>query len=402
MNEFLGYGRPSGKVGIRNHLLIIAPMDCSYEAARLISEQVDGSVAITQHHGCGYDQMVANHLIGVGRNPNVAGVVVLGLGCEFMTADLIADGIRDTGKPVETLVIQEEGGSVKVSKKAVKILKNMKDRVSEIKRESFPICDLFMAVECGGSDSTSGLIANPAVGHASDIFLDAGGTVVFGEVQEMVGAQHILSKRAVSSEVSESILDMVGRQEKRMNSLGIDSRFMSRGNMAGGLTTIEEKSLGAIMKGGTHPIQGVLENNRERFDVPDCSGLWLQDNTGMDVPSISSMVAAGAQVVVFTTGRGSTTGHAISPVIKVTGNPETYESMFDNMDVNAGTVLDGSESLMSVGERVFNEVLDVASGKMTKAEKLGYRDFIVYKTSLLADRLLGLDCGGSRDLLEPS
>ena len=402
MNEFMGYGRPDGKVGIRNHLLIIAPMDCSFEPARLIAEKVDGSVAITQHHGCGYDQMVANHLIGAGRNPNVAGVLVFGLGCESMTAERIADGIRDTGKPVETLVIQEEGGSVKASEKAVKALKDMNDTISEIKRESFPLSDLFLAIECGGSDSTSGLVANPAVGHASDMLIDAGGTVVFGEVQEMVGAQHILAKRAVSGGVSEAITAMVERQEKRMNALGVDSRFMSRGNMAGGLSTIEEKSLGASMKGGTRPIQGVLENNRERFDVPDHSGLWLQDNTGMDVPSITSMVASGAQVVVFTTGRGSTTGHAIAPVIKVTGNPDTFEFMSDNMDINAGTVLDGSESLRSVGERVFNEVLDVASGKLTKAEKLGYMDFIVFKTSPLADRLLGLDCGGDKGLLEPS
>ena len=402
MNEFMGYGRPDGKVGIRNHLLIIAPMDCSFEPARLIAEKVDGSVAITQHHGCGYDQMVANHLIGAGRNPNVAGVLVFGLGCESMTAERIADGIRDTGKPVETLVIQEEGGSVKASEKAVKVLKDMNDTISEIKRESFPLSDLFLAIECGGSDSTSGLVANPAVGHASDMLIDAGGTVVFGEVQEMVGAQHILAKRAVSGGVSEAITAMVERQEKRMNALGVDSRFMSRGNMAGGLSTIEEKSLGASMKGGTRPIQGVLENNRERFDVPDHSGLWLQDNTGMDVPSITSMVASGAQVVVFTTGRGSTTGHAIAPVIKVTGNPDTFEFMSDNMDINAGTVLDGSESLRSVGERVFNEVLDVASGKLTKAEKLGYMDFIVFKTSPLADRLLGLDCGGDKGLLEPS
>jgi len=402
MNEFMGYGRPGGKVGVRNHLLIIAPMDCSFEPARLIAGKVDGSVAITQHHGCGYDQMVANHLIGAGRNPNVAGVLVFGLGCESMTAERIAEGIRDTGKPVETLVIQEEGGSVKASEKAVKALKDMNDTISKIKRESFPLSDLFLAIECGGSDSTSGLVTNPVVGHASDMLIDAGGTVVFGEVQEMVGTQHILAKRAVSRGVSEAIIAMVERQEKRMNALGVNSRFMSRGNMAGGLSTIEEKSLGAIMKGGTRPIQGVLENNRERFDVPDHSGLWLQDNTGMDVPSITSMVASGAQVVVFTTGRGSTTGHAVAPVIKVTGNPDTFEFMSDNMDINAGTILDGSESLRSVGERVFNEVLDVASGKLTKAEKLGYKDFIVFKTSPLADRLLGLDCGGDRGLLEPS
>lgn len=402
MNEFMGFGRQDGSVGVRNHLLIIAPTDCSYEPAKLIVEKVDDSVAVTQHHGCGFDQMVSNHLIGAGKNPNVAGVLVFGLGCESMTAERIADGIRDTGKPVETLVIQEEGGSVKASEKALKILKDMRELVSELAREAFPLSELLVAVECGGSDATSGLAANPAVGCASDMIIDSGGSVVFGEVQEMVGTQHILAERAVNQKVANAIFEMVDRQEKRMNALGIDSRFMSQGNMAGGLTTIEEKSLGAIMKGGTHPIQGVLENNRERFDLPNHNGLWLQDNTGMDVPSITSMVAAGAQIVVFTTGRGSTTGHALAPVIKVTGNSETYNRMLDNMDLNAGNILGGSESLRSVGDRIFQEILNVASGKRTKSERLGYKDFIVFKTSPLADRLLGLDCGGNSSLLEPS
>ena len=398
----MGYGRPDGRVGVRNHLLIIAPMDCSYEPARLIAKKVEGAIAVTQHHGCGFDQMVANHLIGAGRNPNVAGVLVFGLGCESMTSEKIAEGIKNTGKPVETLVIQNEGGSVKASKKAVKILKEMKSQISHIKHESFPLSELLLAVECGGSDATSGLASNPAVGYTSDMLIDKGGSVIFGEVQEMSGTQHILAERATNQKVADAIIAMVERQEKRMRSLGIDSRFMSKGNMTGGLTTIEEKSLGAIMKGGTRTIQGVLENNRNRFDLPNHPGLWLQDNTGMDVPSITSMVAAGAQVVVFTTGRGSTTGHAIAPVIKVTGNPETYKMMSDNMDINAGKILDGSESLRSIGEKVFNEVLNVASGKFSKAEKLGYRDFIVYKTSPLADHLLGLDCSGDSGLLEPS
>jgi len=174
-----------------------------------------------------------------------------------------------------------------------------------------------------------------------------------------------------------------------MRAMGIDSRYMSKGNVDGGLTTIEEKSLGAIRKGGTRPIQGVLENSRISLDVPSRSGLWLQDGPGWDVPSVTHMVAAGAQVVAFTSGRGSTTGHAVAPVLKITGNPQTYAKMGDNMDVNAGTVLDGSESLRSVGERIFEAIIDVASGKKTKAEALGYQDFIVYQTSRIAERLLG-------------
>lgn len=390
MTEFYGYKRQDGSVGVRNYLLVLTPMDCSYEPARKIADQVEGAVAVTQHHGCGYDEMVANVLIGTGRNPNVAGVLLVGLGCETISSESIAEGIRPTGKPVEVLVIQEEGGTLRTAEKGIGILKRMTKEVAELKREPFPLSSLTLAVECGGSDATSGLAANPAVGVAADMLVDEGGTVIFGETQEMTGTQHILAKRAVNEGVAKAIIDMIDRQEKRMRAMGVDSRFMSRGNIDGGLTTIEEKSLGAVRKGGTRPIQGVLENSRAGLEAPSRPGLWLQDGTGWDVPSVTGMVAAGAQVVAFTTGRGSTTGHAIAPVLKITGNPETYDKMRDNMDVNAGTILDGSESLRSVGERVFRAIVEVASGKETSAEALGYRDFIVYKTSWIAERLLGL------------
>jgi altronate dehydratase large subunit len=389
MIEFWGFERQDGSVGVRNHLLVLTPMDCSYEPARKIAAQVEGAVAVTQHHGCGYDEMVANTLIGAGRNPNVAGVLLVGLGCESLTSDVLAEGIRPSGKPVETLVIQEEGGTRRTMEKGVRILQDMAQDVAELKREPFPLSRLTLAVECGGSDATSGLAANPAVGVAADMLIDEGGTVIFSETQEMTGTQQVLSRRAVDEETGKAIYAMIGRQEARMRAMGVDSRFMSKGNVDGGLTTIEEKSLGAIRKGGTRPIQGVLENSRAGLDSPSRPGLWLQDGTGWDVPSVTHMVAAGAQVVAFTSGRGSTTGHAIAPVLKVTGNPKTYEKMRDNMDINAGTVLDGSESLRSVGERIFRAVIEVASGKKTKAEALGYQDFIVYSTSRIAEHLLG-------------
>jgi len=389
MTEFYGYERPDGSVGVRNHLLVLTPMDCSIEPARQIAAKVEGAVAVTQHHGCRNDPMVANALIGTGRNPNVAGVLLVGLGCESITCEIVAEGVRPTGKPVESLVIQEEGGTIRTMEKGIKILQGMAAEVAELEREAFPLSELTLAVECGGSDATSGLAANPAVGVAADLIVDEGGSVMFGETQEMTGTQHVLARRAVSEEVAEAIYGMIERQEARMKGMGIDSRYMSKGNVDGGLTTIEEKSLGAIRKGGTRPIQGVLRNDREALDSPSKSGLWLQDGTGWDVPSVTHMVAAGAQVVAFTSGRGSTTGHAIAPVLKVTGNPETYGKLLDNIDVNAGTILDGSESLASVGRRVFDEVVEVASGRLTKAEALGFREFIVYRTNLAAERLLG-------------
>lgn len=389
MTEFFGYERPDGLVGVRNHLLVMTPMDCSYEPARKIAAQVEGAVAITQHHGCRNDPMVANTLIGTGRNPNVAGVLLVGLGCESITCEMVAKGIESAGKPVESLVIQDEGGTIRTTEKAVRILQRMAQEVARLKREPFPLSELTLAVECGGSDATSGLAANPAVGVAADMLIDEGGKVIFGETQEMTGTEHVLARRAVSEDVAKVIYSMIERQEARMKGMGIDSRYMSKGNVDGGLTTIEEKSLGAIRKGGTRPIQGILRNDREALDAPSRPGLWLQDGPGWDVPSVTHMVAAGAQLVAFTSGRGSTTGHAIAPVLKITGNPTTYVNLVDNIDINAGTILDGSESLNLVGERIFEAIIEIASGMKTKAEALGYQDYIVYQTNRVAERLLG-------------
>lgn len=389
MTEFMGYQRQDGSVGIRNHLLVIAPIDCSFQPALKIAEQVDGAVAVTQYQGCGEDPMLINNLVGSGNNPNVAGVLIVGLGCETLTAETLAEKIRPTGKPVETLVIQEDGGTLKTMEKGVRILQRMSQEVGEVEREPFPLSELTLAVECGGSDATSGLAANPATGLAADMLIEEGGKVIFTEVQEMAGTQHILSRRAVDDQVARDIYEMIDRQENRLRASGVDSRWISKGNIEGGLTTLEEKSLGAIMKGGTKPIQGILRNDWEKFEKPTRTGLWLQDGTGWDVASVTHMVAAGAQIVCFTSGRGSTTGHAIAPVIKITGNTETYRLLKDNIDVNAGTMLDGSESLRDVGKKIFNTVISVANGKKTKAEALGYNDFLVFMRDRAAEHLLG-------------
>ena len=389
MTQFYGYERPDGKVGVRNHLLVIAPIDCSYEPAKKIAEQVEDAVAITQTYGCGNDSMLVHNLAGTALNPNVAGVLIVGLGCETLTGEILMEKIKPSGKPVYNITIQEEGGTLKTHEKGVRILQKMKQELAELKREPFPLSKLTLAVECGGSDATSGLAANPAVGVAADKLIEEGGSVMFGETQEMCGTQHVLAARAVNKNVADSIYEIIEDQEARQKAMGIDSRWMSKGNIDGGLTTIEEKSLGAVRKGGTKPIQGVLYNDWDRFDAPTKSGLYLMDGPGWDVPSVTHMVASGAQIVCFTSGRGSTTGHAIAPVIKITGNPSTYEMMPDNMDINAGTILDGSESLNSVGQRIFNMIVQTANGRQTKAEALGYKDFIVFKRSREAEHMLG-------------
>jgi altronate dehydratase large subunit len=297
--------------------------------------------------------------------------------------------IEPSGKPVFNLTIQEEGGTLKTHEKGVRILQGMKQEIDMLEREYFPLSKLTLAVECGGSDATSGLAANPAVGSAADILIEEGGTVIFGETQEMCGTQHLLAERAVDKETVDAIYDIIETQEARQKAMGISSRWMSKGNIDGGLTTIEEKSLGAVVKGGTKFIQGVLFNNWERFDKPTKSGLYIMDGPGWDVPSVTHMVAAGAQIVCFTSGRGSTTGHAIAPVIKITGNPTTYKNMLDNMDINAGTILDGSESLNSVSKRIYDMIIQTANGRQTKAEALGYKEYIVFKRSREAEHLLG-------------
>ena len=389
MSGFWGYRRPDGRVGLRNHLLVIAPIDCSYEPAKRLAAQVEGAVAVTQHYGCGADAMLLHNLVGTGLNPNVAGVLVLGLGCETLTAEMVAAPIRASGKPVATLVIQEEGGSLSTHEKGVRILQRMAQDVAALQRERFPQSRLTLAVECGGSDATSGLAANPAAGAAADMLIDLGGTVLFSEVQEMIGTEEVLARRATSPEVAADIRAVIRRQERRLQAMGVDSRWMSAGNIDGGLTTLEEKSLGAVTKGGSRPIQGVLRNDWDHFDVPTRPGLWLQDGTAWDVPSVTHMIAAGAQLVCFTSGKGSTTGHAVAPVIKITGNPETFRAMADNMDVNAGTILEATESLAAVGARIFDLIVATASGRKTKAEALGYQDYIVYKRDRAAERCLG-------------
>jgi D-galactarate dehydratase / Altronate hydrolase, C terminus. len=239
------------------------------------------------------------------------------------------------------------------------------------------ISELILSIECGGSDTTSGLASNPAVGYASDKLVDMGGTSIFSETTEFIGAEHILARRAVTAEVGQKILNIVKACEDKAKTMGVDMRGgqPTPGNIEGGITTIEEKSLGCIYKGGTKPIQDVLDYG----EAPKGKGLYIMDTPGQDIESITGMTAGGSQIVVFTTGRGTPTGSPICPVIKVTGNPWTYENMKDNIDINAGTIVEGDQSLKEVGEIIFNEIVNVANGKLTKAEALGHREFGIYK-----------------------
>lgn len=389
--KFRGYERPDGTAGVRNIVLLIAVADCSEPVARRIAEGIEGAVPITHHCGCIPGEMVANTLIGVSENPNVAAVLLIGMGCEGMPAHALGSRIKSSGKPVDWISIQELGGTRNAIARGKEIVQAMAEEVSKLRRKEFDIGELVVGVKCGGSDTTSGLAGNPAVGAFADMLIDAGGTVIMSEPIEAVGAEEPLARRAINEEVRQRIYEVIGNEEKRWSVPGAQLEFMCRGNVEGGLSTIEEKSLGAIHKGGSRPIMGVLENSDRLLEkVPKGGGFYFQDGTHVEPMTMSSMAAAGAHIVVFVTGCGGTFGHAILPMIKVTGNPDTYSRMSEDMDINAGTIMTGEDSIASVGRRILDEVLKVASGKPTLAETLGYDNFSLFRRDPRLDALLDL------------
>lgn len=383
MIRLKGYRRADGHWGIRNHLPIIPTSVCASETASRIASLIPGAVAIPHQHGCcqvgeDYKQTVRT-LVGFGRNPNVGAVLVVGLGCEGIQPQVVAEEIAKSGKPVETITIQQCGGTLKTISAGAEICAGFARILAAQEREEFDISELVLGLECGGSDPTSGIASNPSVGRASNRLIDAGGTSILSETTELIGAEHLVAARCVTQELADRLVWMVKRIEEKSISYGVDLRGTqpTPGNIEGGLTTIEEKSLGCIYKAGDKPVVGVLEY-AEPVDSA-VKGLYFMDTPGEDIDSITGMVAGGAQIVVFTTGRGTPTGCPIAPVIKVTGNPETYERMSDNIDINAGRVILEEASLEEVGQEIFDMMIRVSNGDLTKAESLGHREFGIYR-----------------------
>ncbi len=378
--NFWGYKRPDKKVGIRNHVLILPTCACSSETCRMVAMQVKGTINISNQNGCAQVEddlaITKQVLAGLAANPNVYGTVLIGLGCENAQAkDMEKLICSKTNKPLKTLIIQEEGGTISTIRKAVEYAQQMVEAASALKKEQFPIAELIVGTNCGGSDPTSGLAANPVVGNLSDQLVDLGSTSILCETTEFIGAEHILAKQADTPQIAQQIYDIIKRYEDHLANVGQSLRNgnPSPGNKEGGITTLEEKSLGCIHKGGHRPIVEVLDYAQ----CPTKKGLVIMDTPGYDIASVTGVAAGGAQVMVFTTGRGTPTGNPIIPVIKITANQSTYEKMKDNMDFDASSVIRSEKSIDEMGAELLKEVLAVANGRAVKAEVLGFNEIAI-------------------------
>ncbi len=398
IRTFRGYVRPDGRVGTRNYIAVVSTVNCSASTSRYVADRfrdgawrrqfpnVDGVFAITHKGGCGLPfegpdhQILERVLAGFAHHPNVAAYVIVGLGCEVGYAQHLVDtqhlvtlgtahgnGPRNPSPGPRTLNIQEEGGITRTVEAAVRAVYELLPEADSWVRTEQPVSRICLAMECGGSDGNSGVTANPALGAAADLIVAQGGTAVLGETTEIYGAEHLLTRRAVSREVGQKLVDRIKWWEWYTGVFGaqIDNN-PSPGNKAGGLTTIYEKSLGALAKAGSTPLVDVVPY-AAKLEKP---GLIFMDTPGYDPPCTTGLVAGGANVLVFTTGRGSVLGLKPTPCVKVATNTPMYERMIDDMDLDAGPILEG-ESIESVGRRLFELILEVASGAETKSDRHG-------------------------------
>lgn len=378
MTTFQGYRRANGTVGVRNHVLVLPSVMCANHVVDRIGRALPEVITVGHPTGCaqvGADfEQTKRTMAGFAANPNVAAVLVVGLGCETNESKALSAEIAARGQRVEVLGIQETGGTSATIARGVEIARGLLTEAARWERTTAPLSALIVGTECGGSDGFSGITANPALGYASDRIVAEGGTVILAELPELVGAEHLLAARA-SAPVAEKLYELIERVEARARAMHVDMRYgnPTQGNIAGGLTTIEEKSLGAAYKGGSTPLNEVIEY----AERPSARGLVVMDTPGQDIEQLTGMVAGGAQVVVFTTGRGTPTGSPIAPVIKVATNSPLFERMRENMDVDAGAVLAGTRTLEQVGDEIFDWIVAAANGREPAAEALGFRDFAI-------------------------
>lgn len=378
---FLGYRRQDGRAATRNYIGIVTSVNCAASTASMIARRfenltethpgIDGVVALTHDSGCGMvlgsegAALFERTLLNTALHPNFAGLIVVGLGCEMLLARDLFGAL--SGRAGEVLIIQDDGGVRGTVQAGVEAVERLVKRTGAARREPIGVEELILSVKCGASDGYSGISANPALGHAADLLVALGGKVVIGETPEVYGAEHLLTARATSPDVAARLEGRIAwwRDYTAAGGGTLDNN-PSPGNKAGGLTTILEKSLGAVAKAGTSPLADVVD-----YACPvTAPGLTFMDTPGYDPVSVTGMIAGGANVVVFTTGRGSMFGSRPAPCIKVATNTDMFDRLAGDMDLNAGRIIDGAADIASVGEELFRLVVDVASGRRTASEEL--------------------------------
>jgi len=378
-----GFLRGDGRKGIRNVVAVAYLVECAHHVARRIVDRADDpDVHLIGFPGCYPNAYAGRVMEAIATHPNVGGVVLVSLGCESFNRERLAEVVRASGRPVELLVIQEVGGTAATIAAGRDAVARVREAADATPRAPMALDELVIGTICGGSDGTSGITANPAVGRAFDRLVAAGATCIFEETGELVGCETIMAERAVTPELGREIEACVHKAERYYTTMGFGS--FAPGNAEGGLTTQEEKSMGAYSKSGSSPISGIIKPG----DVPPTGGLYLLDvvpdgEPRFGFPNISDnaeiveMIACGAHLTLFTTGRGSVVGSAISPVIKICANPETARRLAADMDVDAGRILEGDASLAEVGDEIFERVAAVAGGARSVSEALGHREFIL-------------------------
>ncbi len=381
------YLRPDGRKGIRNALVVVYLVECAHHVAREIAYPYrERGVQVIGFSGCypnDYSQKLLQRLC---THANVGGALLVSLGCEGFDRDRLAEFIRASGRPQKTLVIQEAGGTPASIAEGRRWIDDALDEMARVPRVSMGFDELVVGTICGGSDAASGISANPAVGHCFDRLVERGATCIFEETGELIGCEQDMARRAARDELRQPLLDSVAKAARYYQTLGHGS--FAPGNAEGGLTTQEEKSLGAYCKSGSSPISGIIKPG----DVPTAGGLYLLDvvpdgevRYGFpninDSAEIAELIACGSHLILFTTGRGSVVGSAISPVIKICSNPETFARMEEDMDINAGRILSGQATIESVGDEIIARLGEVANGAPSKSEGLGHQEFVMtYKS----------------------
>ena len=378
----LGYLRTDGKKGIRNAILVCYLVECAKFVCEKIVSKFDDDIQLIGLSGCYPNEYTFNVLKSITTHQNVGAVLLVSLGCECFDKKALYKAITNSGREVEILTIQENSGTKESIKVGSLWVEEAIKKIKKVPREDIRVDELVIGTICGGSDGTSGISGNPAVGKAFDRFIKDGATCIFEETGELIGCEHIMANRAVNKKVAKDLLYAVQKAERYYTTMGHGS--FSDGNATGGLTTQEEKSMGAYAKSGSSSISGVLKpslypKSKGLFlldIVPDGKELWAFPNPN-DTSEIIELIASGSHIILFVTGRGSVVGSAISPVIKICANPDTYKKLEEDMDINAGKIINGEATIEEIASEIYDTVLDVCGGKQSKSEILGHREFIL-------------------------